>query len=57
MISETARHQMQALEELGISYEQVTLELEEEGVAAFSKSYTELIDSIERKRQALVVMH
>lgn len=54
---EKARQQMQALAELGISYEQITLELEQEGVAAFAKSFTDLIDSIERKRQALAEKH
>jgi transaldolase len=54
---EQAQQQMQALEELGISYEQVTRELEEEGVAAFAKSFNDLIDSIERKRKALAEKH
>ena len=55
--NEKARQQMQALAELGISYEQITLELEQEGVAAFAKSFTDLIDSIEHKRQALAEKH
>lgn len=55
--NEKARQQMQALAELGVSYEQITLELEQEGVAAFAKSFTDLIDSIEHKRQALAEKH
>jgi hypothetical protein len=37
----------------GISIEQVTEELLAEGVASFDKSFGELIDTIESKRQEL----
>jgi transaldolase len=42
-----------ALEELGISMRQVTDELIAEGVAAFGKSFDELLATIEEKRKAL----
>lgn len=42
-----------AIEALGISMDQVTDELIEEGVAAFAKSFDELLATIEEKRQAL----
>lgn len=38
------------IESIGISVEKVTQQLEDEGVASFSKSYVELIESIERRR-------
>jgi len=40
-----------SLKDLGISMDQVTQELEEEGVRAFAQSFTSLMDSIETKRQ------
>jgi transaldolase/glucose-6-phosphate isomerase len=43
---------LQSLEEVGVSMVQVTKELEEEGVAAFSKSFDSLLNSIEAKRKA-----
>jgi transaldolase/glucose-6-phosphate isomerase len=43
---------LQSLEEVGISMVQVTQELEEEGVASFSKSFDALLSSIEAKRKA-----
>jgi|SRR5919108_1555519 transaldolase len=50
---DNARRDIQAVETHGISMETVTDELTVEGVAAFSKSFEELIDTIESKRQAL----
>ena len=44
---------LQRVEELGISMKQVTDELTAEGVAAFSKSFDELIETIDSQRQAL----
>lgn len=45
------RFVLQSLESLGISMAQVTQTLEEEGVAAFAKSFASLMDSVQRKRQ------
>ena len=45
-----ARDTFQALEDVGISMEQVTHELEEEGVKAFADSYDSLIESIEKRK-------
>ena len=50
---EGAHRALQEVEGLGISMERVTDELIEEGVASFSKSFDELIASIESKRQEL----
>ena len=44
---------VQSLEDLGISLEQVTQELEQEGVAAFAKSYEALMETIQNKREGL----
>jgi transaldolase/glucose-6-phosphate isomerase len=49
-----ARSDLHSLEHMGISMAQVTRELEDEGVASFSKSFETLLDSIETKRQAFV---
>lgn len=48
-----AREVMEQLESLGISMERVTQELEDEGVETFEKSYKELIESIEKRRQLI----
>jgi len=48
-----AHRALREVEALGISMERVTDELIEEGVASFSKSFDELITSIESKRQEL----
>ena len=50
---EAAHRALREVEALGISMERVTDELIEEGVASFSKSFDELIGSIESKRQEL----
>lgn len=39
------------LEKAGVSLEQVTAELEEEGVASFSKAFANLLDTIESRRK------
>jgi transaldolase len=44
----------QGLAELGIDMDQVTQELEDEGVAAFSKSFEELKDTIREKSGAML---
>ena len=48
-----AKQALREVEALGISIERVTSELIEEGVASFSKSFDELIASIESKRREL----
>jgi transaldolase len=48
-----ARQAIREVEAEGISMERVTDELITEGVASFAKSFDELIDSIESKRQEL----
>ena len=48
-----AKQALREVEALGISMERVTDELIEEGVASFAKSFDELIESIESKRQEL----
>lgn len=51
---EQARRVFEALETLGISMQQITLELEQEGVKSFSDAYTELLDAIEKRRLTAV---
>ncbi|MBN1148013.1 MAG: bifunctional transaldolase/phosoglucose isomerase [Anaerolineales bacterium] len=46
--------QLARLAELGIDLEAVTQKLQDDGVAAFAKSFQALIDSIARKRQGLL---
>jgi transaldolase len=50
---QAARDTLGRLEDLGISMDRVTQELIDEGVAAFAKSFDELIETIESQRQAL----
>jgi transaldolase/glucose-6-phosphate isomerase len=47
-----ARADLLALEKLGIHMDQVTAELEKEGVDAFAKAFTELLASIEKRAVA-----
>jgi len=47
---EEAHFVLQSLADLGISMAQVTQELEDEGVAAFARSFEQLVQSIEEKR-------
>ncbi len=49
---EQSRLEIEAVESLGISMEQVTHELEEEGVKTFADSFTQLIDTIQKRRDA-----
>ena len=46
-----AHRRMAELEELGIDFQDVLEELEKEGVEKFSKSYHELLDTIEEKQR------
>jgi len=46
-----ARASMEQLQSLGVSLTKVTDELEEEGVRAFADSYSDLLDTIENRRQ------
>lgn len=50
---QAAHEALREIEALGVSMERVTDELIEEGVASFAKSFDELIESIESKRQEL----
>jgi len=47
-----ARADLLTLEKLGIHMEQVTAELEQEGVEAFAKAFAELLASIEKRAEA-----
>src|SRR3954463_15238290 len=49
-----ARALLDQLEELGISYDDVTDTLEREGVDKFAASFKELLDGVAKKRDALV---
>ena len=51
---EEARWLMDKLENLGISMKQVTQELEDEGVEAFAKSFTSLLQSVENRQSLLM---
>ncbi len=50
---EEARRVLDELESVGISYEAVTRQLEEEGVQKFSDSYDELLEGVEEKRRQI----
>ncbi len=49
---EQSRREIEAAERLGISMNQVTQELEEEGVKSFADSFTQLMDTIQKRRDA-----
>jgi transaldolase / glucose-6-phosphate isomerase len=51
---EQAQEVFQNLAELGISVDDVTDELEAEGVKAFADSYTEMLETVEERRAAAV---
>jgi len=51
---EEAQHFFADLEAAGISMQQVTQELEDEGVKSFSDAFTTLLDAIESRRKAAV---
>jgi len=48
-----ARAELAALENVGISYDQVTRQLQDEGVQRFADSFDKLFRCIEDKRKAL----
>ncbi len=48
-----AKAELAALEEVGIHYDQVTKQLQDEGVQKFADSYHELFRGIESKKQAI----
>jgi transaldolase len=50
---ERARQTMQALAAAGISLDEVTLQLQREGVKSFADSYDQLIRALEERRRAL----
>ncbi len=50
---EQAQNEINSLGQLGISIDQVTQELEDEGVAAFARSYRDLLGSLREKRALL----
>lgn len=50
---ETCHDQMEAIADLGIDFDEVTTELEIEGVEKFAKSYDALLESIEEKQARL----
>jgi transaldolase/glucose-6-phosphate isomerase len=49
-----ARRQLKELAELGISIEQATQELEDEGVEAFSEAFSSLLQTVDERRKAAV---
>jgi transaldolase len=51
---EDAQKFMADLEKVGLSLDQATAELEDEGVAAFSKAFASLIEAVESRRQQAV---
>jgi transaldolase len=50
---ERARQTMRALKEVGINLDEVTLQLQREGVKSFADSYDQLIHALEERRRAL----
>jgi transaldolase/glucose-6-phosphate isomerase len=50
---ERARQTMQGLKEVGINLDEVTLQLQREGVKSFADSYDQLIQTLEERRRAL----
>ena len=48
-----ARAALEALEQVGIHYDQVTKQLQDEGVQKFADSFHELFQGIEQKKQAI----
>ena len=49
-----ARAELAALEKAGISMDEVTLQLQKDGVKQFADSYDELIDAISTRRQEMM---
>jgi transaldolase len=52
---EAARQMLADLENLGISMQAVTQQLEDEGVKSFSDAFTALLEAVEKRSQAAVV--
>ncbi|MBE0695533.1 MAG: hypothetical protein IH586_01285, partial [Anaerolineaceae bacterium] len=52
---DAAEQVLTSLESLGISYSQVTQQLEDEGVKAFADAYTELLATIDRRREQVLL--
>lgn len=50
----SAREEIRAISQLGISMDRITQELEDEGIASFAKSYRDLLNSIQEKQSALL---
>jgi transaldolase len=50
---ERAKQTMQALQGAGINLDEVTLQLQREGVKSFADSYDQLIQALEERRRAL----
>ena len=50
----TAQHVFSNLEKVGISMQEVTQALEDEGVKSFAKSFTDLLDTIETRRKSAI---
>lgn len=51
---EEAEAQLNQLKKLGIDFNEITEKLQFDGVNAFSKSYNELLSTLEEKRQAII---
>jgi transaldolase len=51
---EAAEKALDGLEQVGLSLDQATQELEDEGVAAFSKAFAALLDAVEQRRKEVV---
>jgi transaldolase len=49
-----ARAELAALEKAGISLDEVTLQLQKDGVKQFADSYDELIEAIRARRQEMM---
>jgi transaldolase/glucose-6-phosphate isomerase len=51
---EEAQTQLNQLKKLGIDFSEITEKLQSDGVNSFSKSYNELLSTLEEKRQAII---
>jgi transaldolase len=49
-----ARAELAAIEQAGISLDEVTLQLQKDGVKQFADSFDELIDAISARRQEMM---
>ena len=50
----TARNELRRLEAVGISMDEVTRKLQIDGVASFTKSFEDLIETISQKREEML---